>query len=171
MKNSLKKLLLVIIATVTVFSLLSCDNIGESTTPATTTQPEAPQSGDPTSEESTADEIPAEGLWKDAIYRSDKAFGNGGTTVYVEVKVGDQSVTFTLKTDKETLGAALIDHSLIDGEQGAFGLYIKKVNGITADYDIDKSYWGFYQDGKYMMTGVDQTKITNGDHYELVYEK
>ena len=89
----------------------------------------------------------------------------------VEVKAGDDSVTFTIKTDKETLGEALMEHSLIDGEQGAYGLYIKKVNGITADYDVDKSYWAFYIDGEYALTGVDTTKITDGIIYRLEYAK
>ena len=115
--------------------------------------------------------VDAEGLWENATYRRDMEFGKGATTVYVEVKAGDNSVTFTINTDKETLGDALIEHDLISGEEGQFGLYIKKVNGITADYDVDASYWGFYKDGEYMLTGVDTTVIADGEHYELVYTK
>ena len=115
--------------------------------------------------------VDAEGLWENATYRRDKTFGNGEKTVTVEVKAGDDSVTFTIKTDKDTLGEALLDHGLIDGDQGAFGLYVKSVNGIVADYDIDKSYWSLYKDGEYSMTGVDTTKIADGEHYEIVYTK
>ncbi len=115
--------------------------------------------------------VDAEGLWENATYRRDMEFGKGATTVYVEVKAGDNSVTFTINTDKETLGDALIEHDLISGEEGQFGLYVKKVNGITADYDVDASYWGFYKDGEYMLTGVDTTVIADGEHYELVYTK
>ena len=115
--------------------------------------------------------VDAEGLWENATYRRDKTFGNGEKTVTVEVKAGDDSVTFTIKTDKDTLGEALLEHGLIDGDQGAFGLYVKSVNGIVADYDIDKSYWSLYKDGEYSMTGVDTTKIADGEHYELVYTK
>jgi len=122
--------------------------------------------------ETTPDgEIPREGLWANATYTSDRTFGLGSKTVKVEVKVGDSSVTFTINTDRETLGDALLDHQLIEGENSQYGIYIKKVNGITADYNIDGSYWGFYKDGEYMMTGVDQTNISVGDHYELVYSK
>ena len=120
---------------------------------------------------SACNTVDAEGLWENATYRRDMEFGKGATTVYVEVKAGDNSVTFTINTDKETLGDALIEHDLISGEEGQFGLYVKKVNGITADYDVDASYWGFYKDGEYMLTGVDTTVIADGEHYELVYTK
>ena len=49
--------------------------------------------------------------------------------------------------------------------------YVKKVNGITADYDVDQSYWGFYIDGEYAMTGVDGTSIEEGRIYRLAYEQ
>ena len=109
--------------------------------------------------------------WDDAIYKEDKTFGEGKTTVEVELTVNENNVTFTLKTDKTTLGDALTEHGLIEGEEGAYGLYVKKVNGITADYDIDKTYWAFYKDGVALLTGVDSTDISNGEHYEIVYTK
>lgn len=117
------------------------------------------------------EKIDAEGLWENATYRSDKEFGKGEKTVEVEVKVEEQSVTFTINTDADTLGAALLEHELIAGEDGQFGIYVKSVNGIVADYDVDKSYWGFYQNGEYLMSGVDTTAIVGGEHFEIVYSK
>ena len=110
-------------------------------------------------------------LWENALYTEDTELGEGAKTVQVEVKAGEKSVVFTVKTDEAILGDALIAHGLIEGDEGAYGLYIKKVNGITADYDIDGSYWGFYKNGEYMMTGVDGTEFADGEHYELVYTK
>ena len=101
----------------------------------------------------------------------DTELGEGAKTVKVEVKAGEKSVIFTIKTDKAVLGDALIEHGLIEGDQGQYGLYIKKVNGITADYDVDKHYWGFYKNGEYMMTGVDGTEFADNDSYELVYSE
>ena len=115
--------------------------------------------------------VDAEGLWENATHRRDKTFGKGETTVQLEVKVEDKSVTFTINTDKEILGDALLEHELIAGEEGAFGLYVKQVNGIVADYDVDKSYWALYKNGEYCMTGVDTTPIADGEHYEFVYSK
>ena len=111
------------------------------------------------------------GVWENATYREDMEFGEGSKTVVVEVAAGDNTVTFTVKTDKDTVGEALIEHGLIAGEEGPYGLYVKVVNGMTADYDIDQSYWSFYIGGEYAMTGIEKTDITEGTTYKLEYTK
>ena len=113
--------------------------------------------------------VPKTGAWESATYRSDKEFGDGAKTVYVAVKAEDQSVTFTVRTDKEFLGEALTEHELITGEDGQYGLYITAVNGM-AIADGEQAYWALYKDGAYSMTGVDTTPIADGEHYELVKE-
>ena len=115
--------------------------------------------------------VDTEALWKNATYQEDAEFGNGAKTVAVEVKVGDRSVTFTIHTDKDTVGAALLEHELIAGEEGPYGLYVKSVNGITADYDVDQSYWAFNINGETALTGVDGENITEGKTYQLEYAK
>ena len=110
-------------------------------------------------------------LWVNATYTEDKSFGEGAKTFKITVEAGDKSVVFTIKTDKATVGEALQEHGLLEGEQGAFGLYVKKVNGITADFDIDQTYWAFYINGEYAMTGVDSTEIKEGEVYKLEYVK
>ena len=111
------------------------------------------------------------GVWEDALYTEDAEFGEGSKTVLVEVVAEDKSVTFTVHSDEKFLGDALVKHNLIEGEQGAYGLYIKKVNGILADYDVNKCYWGFNKNGEGMLTGVDGAEFEDGDHFELVYTK
>ena len=111
------------------------------------------------------------GVWENATYLDDMQFGSGAKTVVVEVKAEEQAVTFTIKTDKDTVGAALLEHELIAGEESEYGLYVKVVNGITADYDTDQSYWAFYVNGEYATSGVDTTEITEGDTYQLAYTK
>ena len=110
-------------------------------------------------------------LWANATYTTDTTLGTGATTIYVEVIVGEHKVTFTILTDETILADALTAVGLVDGEVSIYGLYMTVVNGITADYDVDQSYWGFYKDGEYMTTGVDATAIMDGEHYELVYTK
>lgn len=110
-------------------------------------------------------------LWDSALYVNNTTFGDGEKNLMVEVIAEEKSVIFTLKTDAETVGEALLEHELISGEQGTYGLYVKQVNGMTADYDIDQSYWSFTKNGEPLMTGVDGEKFSSGDRYELVYMK
>lgn len=138
-------------------------------------EPKAPTATEALTTEETVtkdnDGIPAEGLWEKATYREDKTFGDGAKTVKVTVKAGDHSVTFTVKTDKDNLGDALLEHKLVEGEDGAYGLYIKKVNGILADYDVDQTYWSFQIGGEAQMNGVSDAKIQGGESFELVRTK
>lgn len=115
--------------------------------------------------------VDATGLWENATYLQDTEFGEGAKTVKVEVKVEEQMITFTINTDKKTVGEALVENDLIAGDEGAYGLYVKKVNGIVADYDVNQSYWAFYINGEMAMTGVDMTDIDETAIYRLEYAK
>ena len=103
------------------------------------------------------------------LHFSPKA-AEGAKTVVVEVVHKDESKKeFTLHTDAETLRGALDEQKLIEGEDRG-GIYmVIVVDGETADYDVDGSYWAMLQDGEWMMTGVDDTMIQDGDHYEFVF--
>ena len=95
-----------------------------------------------------------------------------GATVFdfsVKDKEGNETL-FEIHTDKETVGEALSELGLIDGEEGAYGLYVKTVNGITADYDKDGTYWAFYINDEYALAGIDSTVITEGDSYSMRVE-
>lgn len=113
----------------------------------------------------------AEDLWENATYLTDREFGSGNKTITVEVAAEDKKVTFTIHTDSTTVGTALLENELIAGEDGAYGLYVKVVNGITADYDIDQSYWAFYIDNQLASSGVDTTEISEESIYKLEYAK
>ena len=105
------------------------------------------------------------------VYEADTTLGNGAKTLTVVIEDTQKSVTFTIHTDKTTVGEALLEHNLIHGEEGAYGLYVKVANGTVADYDVDQSYWAFYVGEDYAMTGVDATAIEEGVTYRLVYTK
>ena len=97
--------------------------------------------------------------------------GEGSKTFSFTVSDFDgKESAFEIHTDKETVGEALLDLGLIAGDEGAYGLYVKTVNGITADYDKDGKYWAFYIDGEYAMSGVDVTKIEAGKAYAFRVE-
>ncbi len=62
---------------------------------------------------------------------------------------------YKISTDCATVGEALLALGLIEGEAGQFGLYVKSVCGVVADYNIDQTYWALYTDGEMAMAGVD----------------
>lgn len=77
---------------------------------------------------------------------------------------------FEIHTDKKTVGEALTELELIAGEESEYGLFVKTVNGINADYDKDGVYWAFYVNDEYATTGIDSTVISEGDSYSLRIE-
>lgn len=105
------------------------------------------------------------------------------TTSVTEIGNGDLSFSFAImdkegkennfliKTNKTTVGDALLEHNIISGEEGQYGLYVKTVNGLTLDYDKDGYYWSFYVNGAYATSGVDNTSITEGAKYAFKAEK
>ena len=95
----------------------------------------------------------------------------GAKTITLDVVHGDGSnATFTVNTDAENLRAALesVD-GLISGEDGAYGLMVYTVDGETADWDRDQSWWCLTKSGEWLDTGVDDTMIADGEHYEFTY--
>ena len=98
--------------------------------------------------------------------------GEGATLFYFNVVDKDGNETkFEIHTDKTIVGDALLELGLIAGEEGPYGLYVKTVNGITADYETDGTYWAFYEGDSYGMTGVDLTEIKAGATYAFKVSK
>ena len=85
--------------------------------------------------------------------------------VFIAVDLDGNSTHYMIKTDKETVGEALVENGLIAGDDSEYGLYVKTVNGITLDYDKDGKYWAFYEENAYANQGVDQTPIKEGGVY------
>ena len=97
--------------------------------------------------------------------------GQGKTAFTMEVtQLDGTSITFTVNTDKATVGEALLELGIVAGDDTEYGLYVKTVNGVTVDYDTDGKYWAFYVDGEYAATGVDSTDITAGATYTFKAE-
>lgn len=101
-----------------------------------------------------------------------QSLGEGEKTFMFTVVDADGNETaFEIHTGDETVGEALLELGLIAGDDGEYGLYVKEVNGITADYDVDGTYWAFYVNDEYASAGVDQTPVTDGDSYSFKVEK
>lgn len=144
----MKKFLAIILALVMALSLMACGN--------TAVQPDADADAD-----------------ADAPVVTDgAALGEGAHSFTLEITDADgKTITATIHTDAETVGEALSNLEIVRGEDSEFGLYIKTVNGITADYDVDQTYWAFYIDGEYAQTSVDMTAVNDGSVYKLAVEK
>ena len=97
--------------------------------------------------------------------------GEGARTFQLTIvdKEGEE-ITITVNTDKEMVGEALTELGIVEGTMGDYGLYMTHVNGIAAIYEEDATYWAFYINGEYAMTGVDQTPIAEGEVYMLKVE-
>lgn len=104
------------------------------------------------------------GLWADATYTEDATVGTGIKAVTVLVIAEDTTVTLTVKTDKETLGAALYELELVNDPS-----FFDTVNGIKADWDANQAYWAFYVGDDYAMVGANDTVIAGGETYKFVY--
>ena len=129
--NSMKKLLSLVLAFVLTAALALTGCSGK---PAETTAPiETPDSTG-----SSAFTILGEG---------EKSF-----ELIIVDKEGNEHL-YLIHTDEEMVGFALIEHELIEGEQGQYGMY-----------------WAFYVNGEYALTGVDQTPITADTSYMLKAE-
>ena len=85
----------------------------------------------------------------------------GVTVVYADATTDE----FSFSTDAEFLRQALEEQKLVEGEESQYGLYVKTVNGVTAD-EAKEEWWCFTKDGEDVMT-VDSTPVADGDHFEI----
>lgn len=94
---------------------------------------------------------------------------SGVKDITVEVVHSDKTEkTIDIKTDAEYLRKALEGKSLIQGTESATGLYVKTVDGETAD-DSKQQWWCFSENGQSLNTGVDSTPIKDGDKFEITF--
>lgn len=90
----------------------------------------------------------------------------GSKAIVFQVTHSDGNVVdFDIHTDSENLRGALEQENLIAGEEGPYGLYVTEIDGETAD-DGQRQWWCFTKDGEMLSTGVDDTMIADGEHYE-----
>ena len=93
----------------------------------------------------------------------------GGKAFTVVVVHADGSEkTFEYRTDAEKLGAFLEEKGLIDSEGADPGMF-HTVDGEKADWNVNQSYWAFYEGEEYAMTGIYDTNVADGAVYKLVY--
>ena len=107
----------------------------------------------------------------ETVHEDGEVIGEGSKEfAFTVVNMEGEETNLEIHTDKETVGEALLELGVIAGEESEYGLYVKTVNGETVDYDKDGKYWAFYINGEYGMTGVDTTKIAEGESYAFKAE-
>ena len=96
--------------------------------------------------------------------------GQGNTVFRFEV-TGDNGIVsyWNVHTNAATVGEALVETGLIEGDVSEFGLMVHHVNGLRADYVEDGAWWAFYINGEMAMTGVDSTEIEEGVIYAFIF--
>lgn len=87
-------------------------------------------------------------------------------TIEVSVIHGNDCKVFNLTTTGSTLREALDEISLVSGEDGQYGLFIKSVNGYTVNEEKEE-WWCVTKAGEPVFEGVDGIEIANGDKYEI----
>ncbi len=94
----------------------------------------------------------------------------GAKTITVDIvtPAGETTTTktVTIHTDAEFLRGALDQEKLIAGDESEYGIYIKTVDGITAN-EANQEWWCITKGGETLFTGADSTPIADGDHFEL----
>lgn len=91
----------------------------------------------------------------------------GNKTITVEVIMADDtSKSYEINTDAEFLRGALDQENLIEGSESEYGFFVLTVDGYTAN-DDNQEWWALSKDGESLMTGVNDTPINDGDHFEI----
>ncbi|MBP3375353.1 MAG: DUF4430 domain-containing protein [Clostridia bacterium] len=114
----------------------------------------------------SCEKVDATGIWENATYLSDTTVGKGEKTVTVEIVAAEQSITLTVKTDKNDLGAALYELGIINDPA-----FFDTCNGMLASWEKDQAYWAFKQNGKMLNYGVNDAKISGGESFSIEYTK
>ena len=105
-------------------------------------------------------------------FRAKPVSGSKQITISV-VNSKAETTTYSLKTDAEYLRQAMDETEGLtySGTEGAYGIMVDTVNGETADYSVDASYWGFNVNGEYCNYGIDQQPVNDGDAFSIVYTR
>ncbi len=100
------------------------------------------------------------------FHYSDKASA-GEKSITLDIIFAEGSLKRrTINTTEENLRAALEAEGLIAGDESAYGMFVKTVDGVTANED-EEEWWCLTKNGEQHNSGVDTTVIADGDKYEF----
>ena len=98
----------------------------------------------------------------------------GAKKVILQVVSMEGTTTeYVVQTDAEYLRQVMDEAEGLtyDGTEDSYGFMVLTVNGETADYSVDGSYWAFYINGDYCNYGVSEQPVADGDVFSIEYTK
>ncbi len=110
------------------------------------------------------------GIWLTSQLDAPRSPDEGAIKFSVIVVHSDGSEkTFKYETNGGKLGDFLKETGLAI-ESDSPGLY-NIIDGETADWSVDQSFWNFYVDDALVNYGMNDATITDGTVYKLVYTR
>ena len=92
---------------------------------------------------------------------------DGKKTIVVEIQHKDGTVnSYTIQTEGEYLAEAMNEKNLLGEDNN--GMY-DTIDGETADYSVDESWWCLYINGEKANDGANTAVVTDGTTYRWVY--
>lgn len=96
----------------------------------------------------------------------------GAKTVTINVVNSEgETKEYVVKTDAEYLRQVMDEAKgfTYEGVEDATSFMVMTVNGETADWSVDQSYWGFYINGEYCNYGINEQPVADGDVFTIEY--
>lgn len=91
-----------------------------------------------------------------------------GNNITIKLVLADKSEqVFEIKTSASTLADALLEEKLISKEEYDAGFYTT-INGVRADYTLDKLWWCINVNGEMASTGANEIKLNEGDKIDII---
>ena len=163
--NNFFRALSLLLCLLTVTGLFAACKIIISVPPAGTLAPPVADDAPATKTPSTTEAVTTEAATDEA---APEVRGTGAVSFCLTVTDLDGTQKeFVVKTDRKNVADALAEVGLVSGENSEYGLYIKVVNGITADYSVDGSYWSLLVNGEMSMVGASSVSVAEGLRVEL----
>ena len=106
------------------------------------------------------------------LFRPKTVQGDKSITIEV-VDNNAASTSYEVHTDAQYLRQAMEEAEGLEfsGTESEYGMMVETVNGVTADWNVDQSYWSFYVNGEYCNYGIDTQPVVDGDAFQIVYSK
>lgn len=96
----------------------------------------------------------------------------GSKTVTINVINSEGKTTeYVVKTDAQYLRQVMDEAKGLtyEGIEDSTSFMVLTVNGETADWNVNQSYWGFSVNGEYCNYGIKEQPVADGDVFTIAY--